>query len=157
MSQAAAPGAPVVAFLALGSNLGDRAAHLAHARHALDALPGTRVCAASRVEETAPVGPAGQGPYLNQMLRVETTLAPEALLDAALAIERAAGRDRSATARWGARTLDVDVVLYGDLALRTPRLTVPHPELPNRDWWQRELAELGVPSLAPWAAIGAAR
>ncbi len=133
-----------IVYLALGSNLGDRDAHLALARARLDALPQTRVRAASPVEETAPIGPAGQGPYLNQMLRVETTLTPEALLDACQAIELEAGRDRAASPRWGARTLDVDVVLFGARRLATPRLRVPHPELPNRDFWHRELAALDV-------------
>ena len=76
-------------YVALGSNLGDRDAHLARARARLDALSGTRVVAASTIEETAPVGSVPQGAYLNQMLRVDTTLAPEALLDACLAIEAA--------------------------------------------------------------------
>jgi 2-amino-4-hydroxy-6-hydroxymethyldihydropteridine diphosphokinase len=142
-------GAPVVAYLALGSNVGAREAHLAGARAALAAWPGVRVTGASPVEETAPVGPVPQGPYLNQMLRVETTLAPEALLDAALALECAAGRDRAREVRWGPRTLDVDVVLYGDVTVATPRLTVPHPELPQRDFWQRELASLGVQADGP--------
>ncbi len=141
--------APAVADVALGSNLGDRAAHLAAARAAVAALPGTRVLAAPRVEETAPVGPAAQGAYLNQMLRVETTLAPEALLDALLAVEAARGRVRDPALRWGPRTLDCDVVQYGGRRLATPRLTVPHPELARRDWWQRELAELDA--LAPCA------
>jgi 2-amino-4-hydroxy-6-hydroxymethyldihydropteridine diphosphokinase len=74
------------------------------------------------------------------MLRVETTLAPLALLDALLGVEQAQGRVRAE--RWGPRTLDCDLVRYGALALTSPRLTVPHPELPSRDWWQRELAEL---------------
>lgn len=154
---AGAPGAErEVAYLALGSNLGDRARYLAEARAALDALPGTRVAAASPVEETAPVGPAGQGAYLNQMLQVETTLAPEALLAAAQAVERAAGRVRGV--RWGPRTLDVDLVLFGTRAVDTPVLVVPHPELANRDFWQRELAQLGVDWRAALdAACGAAR
>ena len=133
-----------IVYLALGSNLGARDAHLALARARLDAPPQTRVLAASPVEETAPIGPAGQGPYLNQMLRVETTLDPEALLDACLAIEAEAGRDRATTPRWGARTLDIDVVLYGARRIARPRLRVPHPELARRDFWQRELAVLGV-------------
>ena len=131
-------------YIALGSNLGDRDAHLALARARLDALPGTRVLAASPVEETAPLGPAGQGPYLNQMLRVETTLTPDSLLDACLAIEAEAGRDRAATPRWGARTLDIDLVLFGARTVDAPHLQVPHPQLPHRDFWQRELAALGV-------------
>lgn len=136
------PNAPELADIALGSNLGDRAVHLAAARAAIAALPGTRLIATSRVEETAPVGPAPQGAYLNQMLRVETRLAPIALLEALLAVERAAGRTRAPGERWGPRTLDCDIVRFGARAVRTERLTVPHPELPHRDWWQRELAEL---------------
>ncbi|HXE57857.1 MAG TPA: 2-amino-4-hydroxy-6-hydroxymethyldihydropteridine diphosphokinase [Gemmatimonadales bacterium] len=127
-------------YLALGSNLGDRAGHLAFARRALAELPGTRVVAASRVEETAPIGPPGQGPYLNQMLLLETTLSPHALLDACQAIERAAGRVRAE--RWGPRTLDLDIVRYGDRRIADGRLVVPHPELPNREFWRREMTEL---------------
>jgi 2-amino-4-hydroxy-6-hydroxymethyldihydropteridine diphosphokinase len=131
-------------YIALGSNLGDRAAHLAFARARLDALPGTRVTAASPIEETAPVGPVPQGPYLNQMLRVETTLAPDALLAACLSIEADAGRDRSTAVRWGPRTLDLDLLLFGDRQVDEPSLRVPHPEIAQRDFWQRELRALGV-------------
>lgn len=94
------------------------------------------------MEETAPLGPVAQGPYLNQMLLVETTLEPLALLDALLALEQAEGRVRRE--RWGPRTLDCDVVLYGERTIREARLVVPHPELPNREFWQRELEELGL-------------
>lgn len=130
------------AFVALGSNVGDRPAHLAYARERLGALPGTRVVAASRVEETAPLGPVRQGPFLNQMVLLETTLSPAALLAHALAIEVERGRTRGAGERWGPRTLDLDIVRYGTQAVREPDLTIPHPELPRRDFWQREIAEL---------------
>lgn len=136
---------PERVYLALGSNLGDREAHLAYARAALDALPGTEVVAATAVEETAPVGPVDQPPYLNQMLLLVTRLGPHALLEACLAIERAAGRARRE--RWGPRTLDLDIVRFGDRVLAEAALTLPHPELPNRDWWQRELAALGGPAV----------
>lgn len=129
-----------VVFVALGSNVGDRDAHLAFARQRLAALPDTELKAESTIEETAPIGPVGQGPYLNQMVLLESALDPEVLLDACLAIEEARGRLRGE--RWGPRTLDLDVVRFGDRVIRTPRLTVPHPELPRRDFWQRELAEL---------------
>ncbi len=129
-----------LAYVALGSNLGDRAAHLAAARALLGALPGTRLVAASRVEETAPLGGMDQPAYLNQMVLLATTLEPYALLAACQAIERARGRVRAE--RWGSRTLDVDIVRYGDLELAAPDLTLPHPGLPQRDFWQRELAEL---------------
>lgn len=131
---------PELAFVALGSNLGDRAALLALARERLAALAGIRVVAESTVEETAAIGPMAQGPYLNQMVLLETTLTPRALLDACLAIERAAGRERRE--RWGPRTLDLDVVRYGDRQIREPGLTIPHPELAHRPFWRRELEEL---------------
>lgn len=146
--------APALADVALGSNLGDREAHLASARAAIAALPATRVVAASQVEETPAVGPVPQGAFLNQMLRVETRLDPYALLDALLGVECAAGRVRGA--RWGPRTLDCDIVRYGDYSLASARLTVPHPELPRRDWWQRELAELDAVAGQVAAAPGAA-
>jgi 2-amino-4-hydroxy-6-hydroxymethyldihydropteridine diphosphokinase len=132
--------APERVYVALGSNVGDRDAHLAHARARLGALPGTRLVAASRVEETAPLGPVPQGPYLNQMVLLETTLTPSELLAQCRAIEAERGRERRE--RWGPRTLDLDIVRYGAQSVREPDLTIPHPELPNRDFWRREIAEL---------------
>ena len=129
-----------VAYIALGSNLGDRAAHLARARAAIAALPDTELLAESTVEETAPIGPAGQGAYLNQMVAVRTGLAPAELLGALQEIERRAGRVRAE--RWGPRTLDLDIVLFDRQTVDEPALRVPHPELPRREFWQRELAEL---------------
>lgn len=133
---------PERVYVALGSNVGDRAAHLAHARARLGALPGTRLVAASRVEETAPLGPVPQGPYLNQMVLLETTLTPTALLAHCLAIEAERGRIRRGAERWGPRTLDLDIVRFGARAVRDPGLSIPHPELGNRDFWRREIAEL---------------
>jgi 2-amino-4-hydroxy-6-hydroxymethyldihydropteridine diphosphokinase len=127
-------------YVALGSNVGDRAAHLAYARARLAALPGTRLLKASRIEETAPLGPVPQGPYLNQMVLLETDLAPAELLAHLHAIEAERGRERRV--RWGPRTLDLDIVRFGDRVVREPGLTIPHPELPHRDFWLRELAEL---------------
>jgi 2-amino-4-hydroxy-6-hydroxymethyldihydropteridine diphosphokinase len=128
------------AYVALGSNLGDRAGHLAAARAALAALPRTRLVAESRVEETAPLGGMEQPAYLNQMILLETALDPRALLAACQAIERSRGRVRGE--RWGARTLDLDLVRYGHRRIADPDLIIPHPELSNRDFWIRELAEL---------------
>src|SRR5215217_8554834 len=128
------------AYVALGSNLGDRAAQLDRARDALTLLPATRLAAVSSVEETAPLGAMPQPPYLNQMVALETSLAPETLLSALQAIERAQGRIRGA--RWSARTIDLDLVRYGERHVRTESLTLPHPGLAARDFWQRELAEL---------------
>jgi 2-amino-4-hydroxy-6-hydroxymethyldihydropteridine diphosphokinase len=128
------------AFVALGSNLGDRAAHLRDARLALAGLPGTTLVAASDIEETAPLGGMSQPSYLNQMVLLETRLSPHELLEACHDIERAAGRVRGE--HWGARTLDLDIVRFGHRRVAEADLIIPHPELPNRDFWQRELAEL---------------
>ena len=136
---------PERVFVALGSNVGDRDAHLAHARERLAALPGTRVAAASRVEETAPLGSVSQGPYLNQMVLLETTLAPEQLLAECRAIEVERGRERRE--RWGPRTLDLDIVRFGARVVNAPGLTIPHPELSRRDFWLREIAELEAPAV----------
>ena len=115
-------------YVALGSNLGDRAAYLTRAREAMAKLPLTTVLAASSIEETEPVGPEGQGKYLNQMMLVETGLDPGRFLKMLHKIEDENGRER--TVRWGTRRL------------RDPDLRIPHAELPNRDWWQREMDEL---------------
>ena len=128
------------ADVALGSNLGDRAAWLASARAALSLLPATRILAASSIEETIPFGPAAQGPYLNQMLALESALPPTAMLLALQTIERRLGRVRRE--RWGARVIDLDLVRVGNVAMRSNRLVLPHPGLPDRAFWQRELAEL---------------
>ena len=134
------PNPEVRVDIALGSNLGDRHAHLAAARAAIAALPEVTLLAVTSIEDTTPLGGLDQPAYLNQMVRVVTTLAPHALLDALLAIETAQGRRRSE--RWASRTLDLDIVRYGDLTLSDDRLTVPHPGLAAREFWRRELAEL---------------
>lgn len=86
------------------------------------------------------MGPGSQGPYLNQMVLLKSDLSPHALLGHCLEIERQAGRQRGV--KWGPRTLDLDLVRYGDLAVREPDLLLPHPEIEKRDFWQREIAEL---------------
>ncbi|GIW50854.1 MAG: 2-amino-4-hydroxy-6-hydroxymethyldihydropteridine diphosphokinase [Gemmatimonadales bacterium] len=131
---------PEWVFVALGSNLGDREAYLAFARDRLARLPRTELVAQSTIEETEPLGPIVQGPYLNQMVLLKTELSARELLEACLEIERAAGRERRV--RWGPRTLDLDIVRYGDLIVKESDLVLPHPELENRPFWQRELAEL---------------
>jgi 2-amino-4-hydroxy-6-hydroxymethyldihydropteridine diphosphokinase len=131
----------VRAYVALGSNLGDRAAHLAAALAALDATPGVRVARRSATYETAPVGPPGQGPYLNAVAALDTGLAPRALLARLHAIERAAGRERTGT-RNEARTLDLDLLFYGDAVLAEPDCRVPHPRLHERAFVLAPLAEI---------------
>ena len=131
---------PVRAYIALGSNLGERPRHLALAREQLAALPGTTWCGASSIEETTPLAGLDQPAYLNQMVALDTTLTPHELLAACQRIEALAGRVRRA--RWESRTLDLDLVRYGSLTLAEAGLLLPHPGLPERDFWRRELAEL---------------
>ena len=133
---------PDIAYIALGSNLGDRDAHLRFARDRIARLPDTRVVAESEVEETDPVGPVVQGAFLNQMIAVETSLEPHTLLAALQEIEHAAGRVR--TTRWGPRTLDLDIVLMEGRSIDDADLRIPHPELDARDFWRRELAQVRV-------------
>ena len=129
-----------VAYIALGSNLGQREVFLAQARRAIAALAGTRVLRQTDAEETAPIGPVAQGPFLNQMIAIETELSPQDLLVELQRIEGDAGRVRDA--RWGPRTLDLDIVLFENQSVEENGLTVPHPELSNRDFWLRELNAL---------------
>ena len=129
-----------VAYIALGSNLGQRDVFLAQARRAIAALAGTRVLGQTDAEETAPIGPVAQGSFLNQMIAIETELSPRDLLTELQRIEVRAGRVRKE--RWGPRTLDLDIVLFEKQSVREPGLIVPHPELSNRDFWLRELASL---------------
>jgi 2-amino-4-hydroxy-6-hydroxymethyldihydropteridine diphosphokinase len=127
-------------YVALGSNIGQRAAFLERARSAISLLLNVRLLAVSSVEETAPFGAGAQGPYLNQMLAISTTLAPHQLLRALQAIERSLGRVR--TVRWGSRTLDLDIVRFGRREMTSRSLVLPHPGLASRLFWQRELAQL---------------
>lgn len=129
-----------IAFVALGSNLGDRAMYLARAREAIAALPRSRMLASSSIEETLPIGPGEQGKYLNQMVAIETELSPRELLTALQAIELAEGRARDV--RWGPRTLDLDIVHFERQTVQEPDLIVPHPSIADRGFWQRELSEL---------------
>jgi len=129
-----------IAYVALGSNLGDRDAHLSRARKALAAIPRSRVIAESTIEETAPLGPVDQDSYLNQMVALETELSPRELLSQLQRIEQAAGRTREV--RWGPRTLDLDIVRYETQTASDRDLVVPHPAAGTRDFWRREMAQL---------------
>lgn len=129
-----------IAFVALGSNLGDRHEHLAAARAAIAALPDTFIVAVSDVEETEPLGGRQQESYLNQMVAVKTTLEPMRLLQELARIEQENGRERRE--RWASRTLDLDIVSYGDVRMSEPALRLPHPGLAERDFWQREIAQI---------------
>lgn len=130
---------PVDAVLALGSNLGDRAAHIDRALSLLDERPGVEISWRGAIVETAPVGGVEQDDFVNTAVGVRTSLGPWELLDLAHELEADARRER--TVRWGPRTLDVDVITWGDLVQDDPDLTLPHPRAHERAF-----------VLAPWAA-----
>ena len=127
----------VRAYIGLGSNLGDREATL---RRALDLL-GDEVVAVSSFRETEPVGYLDQPRFLNAAAALDTELAPRALLDRLLEVERELGRTREGP-RFGPRTIDLDLLLYGDRTIDEPGLTVPHPRLAERLFVLEPLAEL---------------
>ena len=137
------PGRPekagVLAFLGLGSNLGDRAGMLTAA---LSLLAGgdVRIVRKSRVYESPPWGKTDQPPFLNRVIEVETTLAPEELLARCQEVEDTLGRVRRE--RWGPRTIDIDILLYDDLVIQTPDLVVPHADLRRRAFVLVPLAEV---------------
>lgn len=139
----------VTAFVALGSNLGDREAHLHGALAALGSIHGTRVAACSSFHETVPVGPPGQGPYLNAAAELWTTRTARELLGAFHDIEQAHGRDRAREARWGARTLDLDLLLYADQIIGEQGLIVPHPRMHERRFVLEPLAEIAPDAVHP--------
>jgi 2-amino-4-hydroxy-6-hydroxymethyldihydropteridine diphosphokinase len=141
--------APVRAFVALGGNLGDVAATFAAALACLDQLPGTSVRARSSLYRNPPLGDAAQPEYLNAVAAIDTTLAPPELLQALLAIERRFGRTRDPGARWTPRTLDLDLVLYGDRVVDAPGLHVPHPALHERAFVLVPLAEIAPDAVVP--------
>ena len=143
---------PVRAFLGIGSNLGDRLAYLQGAVDGLAATDGVEVVAVSAVIETDPVGPE-QPDYLNAVVAVDTTLSPRALLEAGQRLEQEAERVREQ--RWGPRTLDVDVLLYGDEQVDEPDLVIPHPRWAERDFVLAPLADLGYPGVEPreWTGV----
>lgn len=141
---------PVRACVGLGGNIGDVAAALREALAALDALPGTRLLRASRFYRTPAWGVEAQPDFINAVALLETTLAPRALLDGLLAIERAHGRERAADgSRWGPRTLDLDLLLHGDAVIREPGLEVPHPHLHQRAFVLVPLAEVAPDAEVP--------
>ncbi len=127
------------AYLLLGTNLGDRAKHLEAARTELSRSAG-KITALSSVYETAAWGITEQPDFWNQVVALETDLLPETLLAAILAIELSLGRSRDQ--RWGARTLDIDILYYNDQLIETPLLSVPHPQIAYRRFTLAPLAEI---------------
>ncbi len=120
----------VLAHLALGANLGDRVSALREAARRIEMLPGTRVVARSRIYETPPWGKLDQAPFANAAIAVQTSLGPEALLEACLGIEAAMGRERRE--RWGPRLIDIDVLTHGATKMKSASLTLPHPAMAER-------------------------
>ncbi|GAB6197404.1 2-amino-4-hydroxy-6-hydroxymethyldihydropteridine diphosphokinase [Lysobacter xanthus] len=134
--------APVEAFIGLGANIGNAAQALDAAFGWIDDLEGVRLTARSHLYRTPAWGVTDQPDFINAAARVETTLDPHALLDALLALERRAGRDRQAAGRWGPRTLDLDLLLYGSRRIDDDGLRVPHPHLHERAFVLVPLAEI---------------
>jgi 2-amino-4-hydroxy-6-hydroxymethyldihydropteridine diphosphokinase len=130
-----------IVYIGLGSNLADPRAQVERALHALAGLPRTRLLRRSRLYRSAPWGRVDQPEFVNAVAALETDLAPRELLDALLAIERDAGRERDAT-RWGPRVLDLDILSYGERVIDEPGLHLPHPHLHERAFVLMPLAEV---------------
>jgi 2-amino-4-hydroxy-6-hydroxymethyldihydropteridine diphosphokinase len=135
------------AFVGIGSNLGDREAALRRAVELLAAEERIEVVAVSELRETEPVGPVEQGLFLNGAVRLATELPPRELLERLLAIERRLGRVR--TERFGPRTIDLDLLVYGEQVIDEPGLTIPHPRLHERRFALDPLAELAPDLVIP--------
>jgi 2-amino-4-hydroxy-6-hydroxymethyldihydropteridine diphosphokinase len=130
------------AYVGLGANLGDREGNLRRAVELLGAEPGIAVVAVSSFRETEPVGYVDQPRFLNGACAVETDLSPRELLERLLSVEQALGRERGKEPRWGPRTIDLDLLLYGQEEVDEPGLTVPHPRLTERSFALEPLLEL---------------
>jgi 2-amino-4-hydroxy-6-hydroxymethyldihydropteridine diphosphokinase len=147
------------AYIGLGSNLGDREATLREALRRLGELDGIAVVAVSSFSETDPVGKVDQPRFVNAAAELETSLQPHDLLDRLLEVERALGRDRAQEERWGPRTVDLDLLLYGDETVEEPGLEVPHPRLAQRAFVLEPLleldSELRLPDGRPLRELGA--
>lgn len=147
--------AKTIALIGLGGNLGDAAATLRHAFKDLDALPQTRLLRASRLYRSPAWGRTDQPDFINAVAMIETALGARELLDAMLDIEHHAGRERHADERWAPRTLDLDLLLYGDAVIDEPGLRVPHPHLHERSFALVPLVEIAPHAMIP--GIGSAR
>jgi 2-amino-4-hydroxy-6-hydroxymethyldihydropteridine diphosphokinase len=130
------------AYIGLGSNLGEREATLLEALDRLGAEEGIEVVAVSSLRETDPVGFLDQPRFVNAAAAIETSLPPRELLERLLEVERSLGRNRARETRWGPRTIDLDLLLYGDEEIHEPGLTVPHPRLAERPFVLEPLVEL---------------
>lgn len=140
-----------VAYIALGSNLGDRLRLVTEALGLIDTAPGVRVARASSVWETEPVGVTEQPVFVNAAAELVTTLEPMALLEVLMAVERALGRDRAQSVRWGPRLIDLDLLLFGARRIATDALEVPHPRMLERAFVLAPLVELAAEVVHPVA------
>jgi len=140
-------GRPVEAFIGLGSNLGDRCGLLTEAARLLSEHPRLAPLRQSRLYETEPVGNTRQGRFLNQVAAFSTDLPPEELLLELQGVENRLGRERGQ--RWGPRTVDLDLLLYGQAELRLPRLTIPHPRMAERAFVLVPLADIAADDAVP--------
>ncbi len=147
MTNVSAKTASTKAFVGLGANLGDREAQVRRAFAALADLPGTRLLAASSLYRSAPVGVAAQPDFINAVAEIETALVARALLEALLAAERRFGRRRDFAG--APRTLDLDLLLYGDRVIAEPGLVVPHPRMHERAFVLAPLAEIAPDIVIP--------
>ena len=153
------------AYVGVGANLGDRERTIRRAIEMLAARPGVDVVAISMLRETDPWGPVEQPPYLNGAVALHTDLDPRDLLGVLLDVERSLGRDRATEVRFGPRTLDLDLLVHGDLVRDEPGLTLPHPRLQERRFALEPLADLDPELVVPGrgtvaellAALGSSR
>jgi 2-amino-4-hydroxy-6-hydroxymethyldihydropteridine diphosphokinase len=137
------------AYVGLGSNLAQPREQIRGALEAIGALSSTRVVTQSSLYRSAPMGPADQPDYLNAVVAIDTGLGPRGLLEALQRVERAQGRVRSV--RWGPRTIDLDILLYGDRVIDEPGLRVPHPGMPQRAFVLVPLLEIAPDLVLPGA------
>ncbi len=145
-------GSPAVVYIGLGSNLGDREEMINKALGLLAQVEEIRILKVSRVLETKPVGYLQQPKFLNAVAKAEVSLGPLVLLDKLLAVERRLGRVREK--RWGPRTIDLDILIYGNRPYNHPRLKIPHPEIHNRPFILEALKELSWGGSSPSPVLG---
>ena len=134
-------------YLGLGSNLGDRKGNIEKAIELLGKTPNIKTCSISKFYETAPVGLKDQPDFVNAAAKIDTTLKPLKLLAVCQSIERRLKRVR--TIRWGPRTIDIDILLYGDLIIKSDKLTIPHPEMHKREFVLKPLNDIAPGVIHP--------
>ena len=135
-------------FIGVGSNEGDRLAHISRAMRALAEVSGVRLLQMATIAETEPIGGPPQGPYLNTVVEIDTALSPTELLKELQDIERRLGREPSSQ-RWGPRPIDLDILLYDDWIVQEPQLSIPHPRMHERQFVLEPLAQLAPGTIHP--------